>query len=52
MDGVLRHRAGVLERLLHFEEEIAALVRRGAVDSEPDADALLEHMRAAAGVRA
>ena len=32
------------QRLLHLEEQIAALVRRGAVDAEPDAHARVEQV--------
>ena len=36
------------QRLLHLEDEVAALVRRGAVDAEPDADARVDAARAPA----
>src|SRR5204863_3883841 len=40
------------ERLLHLEEEIAALVRRGAVDAEPDTDVCVQELAHARNPRA
>jgi hypothetical protein len=37
-------RAGDEQRLLHLEEEVAALIRRRAVDAEPEPDARVEQL--------
>ena len=44
-------RAGDEQRLLDLEEQVAALVRRRAVDAEPDAHARVEQRRAPARCR-